>query len=202
MRWSKIQNTELATEAFCRIVDNEIAGCCYHSSNHIQEMYDYLESTQEPYDEALDWAVMFHDVVYDNKPEKEERSALLFLEMSAKIHGCTLSDLDKKKAYILILNTRDHVVCDLEGSSAIIRADLHALTDKVSTVNNYTKIMNETIKLYDCSIEDFAKANIDFMDDLYYRIIGNKNLDPQHEKFYDNVCQGILLTRDLSIAIL
>lgn len=202
MNWSKIQNTELSTEAFCRIVDNEIAGCHYHNNNHIQEMYDYLESTQEPYDEALDWAVMFHDVVYDNKPEKEERSADLFKEMSAKIHGCTLSDLDKKKAYILILNTRDHVVCDLEGSSAIIRADLHAFADKVSTVNNYTKIMNESIKLYDCSIEDFAKANIDFMDDLYYRVIGNKNLDPQHEKFYDNVCQGILLTRDLSKAIL
>jgi len=79
MTWSRIQNTELATEAYVLMNENEMAGCQYHNNQHIEEMYQYLEDTDEPYDEALDWVVMFHDVVYDEKPEKEARSANCFL---------------------------------------------------------------------------------------------------------------------------
>ena len=203
MNWSKIQYTELATDAYWLMGENHCSGCHYHNNSHIREMYDYLEETQEPYDEALDWAIMFHDVVYDDKPEKEERSADLFVRMAAKSRGCSLSDVHLDRVYRLILNTRDHIVdTELKGSSAIIRADLHALADKVSTVNNYAKIMNESLELYNCSVEEFAKANIDFMEGLLNRVARNQMIDPDYSDFYKDIQQGIILTQDLSKAIL
>jgi len=35
------------------------------TTNTLKKCNQYLEDTDEPYDEALDWVVMFHDVVYD-----------------------------------------------------------------------------------------------------------------------------------------
>lgn len=88
--WSKIQNTELAGEALLLITQNAWNGCEYHNLLHVDEMYEYLEENNEPYDEALDWAILFHDIVYDNQPDKESRSASKFHEMQQKYRGCNL----------------------------------------------------------------------------------------------------------------
>ena len=70
MKWTKIQDTELAVAAWEIIDKNEAWGCDYHNGWHVLEMYKYLVKTNEPYDECLDWAVLFHDIVYDSEPEK------------------------------------------------------------------------------------------------------------------------------------
>ncbi len=73
------------------------------------------------------------------------------------------------RVQFLIMETSNHLVTNdvyLKGSSAIIRADLHALTSKFDTVNNFTKNMNESMELYKCSIEDFAMNNISFWMDF------------------------------------
>jgi hypothetical protein len=55
--WSRIQDTELATQAYLMMVDNAIVGCEYHNNDHIEQMYQYLEDTNEQYDECQlrDW---------------------------------------------------------------------------------------------------------------------------------------------------
>lgn len=201
MKWSKIQFTNLATDAFVKMCDNEITGCSYHNNNHIAELYLFLEKENVPYDEALDWAVMFHDVVYDNLPDKELRSAELFLEWLENVirPGCKLDDKGKQEVYDLILCTKDHILTDNPKSSIIIRADLHGLADKLSTIKNFTLIAEESMSLYDCSLEEFAANSETFMRLLHQRIIKTKKLDDRiHQDFYDAVLDGILDTITLS----
>lgn len=205
MNWSRIQDTELATEAYILMNENAINGCVYHNNDHIYDMYQYLEETSVPYDEALDWAVMFHDVVYDELPDKELRSAQMFMEMSGVFRGCNLDETEKQRVYDLILATASHKVLSedvLKGNNAIIRSDLHALTSKVKTIDNFTKIMKETIMLYVCSVEDFATNNIQFMSGLHERMSLNiLVVDEEERKFFDDVQSGIDLTIRLAQAI-
>jgi predicted metal-dependent HD superfamily phosphohydrolase len=206
MNWSKIQKTELATEAYVLMNENEIKGCQYHNNSHIEAMYQYLEETGEPYDEALDWAVMFHDVVYDAEPKKEWRSSLAFSEMKDNYRGCNLSLWDVSKVSGLIMATEKHLIETRNLSknySAIIRADLHALTSKVDTVNNFTKIMNESMALYDCNIQDFAASNIQFMSGLHARMAINiLNVNEDEKLFFYLVQEGINLTIRMAQAII
>jgi len=206
MNWSRIQDTtELALEAYILMNENEINGCQYHNNDHIDDMYQYFEDTNEPYDEALDWAVMFHDVVYDAEPEKESRSANLFFEMSKKYRGCNLDTNGIDRVQFLIMETETHKVTKdvyLKGSSAIIRADLHALTSNVDAINNFTKIMNESMSLYGCSIEDFAANNIQFMSGLHQRMAINiLNVHEDEKLFFEMVQGGIDLTIRMAQAI-
>ena len=205
-KWSKIQRTNLATEAFVRMCENEIKGCSYHNLSHIESMYNYLEETNHPYDEALDWAIMFHDVVYDAEPNKELRSAKFFFDMNQQHSGCNLDINGIDRVQFLIMETSNHLVTNdvyLKGSSAIIRADLHALTSKFDTVNNFTKIMNESMELYKCSIEDFAMNNISFMDGLRKRMdINIRNVDSEDKLFYYCVKEGIELTMNMANVII
>lgn len=205
MNWSRIQDTELATEAFILMNENAINGCVYHNNDHIYDMYQYLEETSVPYDEALDWAVMFHDVVYDAEPKKEWRSTLAFSEMRKKYRGCNLSLWDVSKVSGLIMATEDHLIETRNLPkiySAIIRADLHALTSKVKTIDNFTKIMKESIMLYDCTVEDFATNNIQFMSGLHERMSLNiLVVDEEERKFFDDVQSGIDLTIRLAQSI-
>lgn len=200
--WSKIQNTELAYEAFMIIADTN---CAYHNLIHVDEMYKYLEETNEPYDEALDWAILFHDIVYDNQPDKESRSASTFHVMNQKYRGCKLDTNGTDRVSFLIMETEKHLVtkeCYLKGSSAIIRADLHALTSKTKTIHNFVKIMDESMNLYDCTVEEFATNNIHFMIDLYDRINENaENAVGSEQKFFYDVLDGINLTIDLATAL-
>lgn len=204
--WSRIKDTPLELEAYIMMSQNEIDGCQYHNNGHIEQMYQYLEDSYEPYDEALDWAVLFHDVVYDAQPEKELRSAQAFMEMSETVRGCAFGSNGKQRVYDLILATSSHKVLSedvLLGNSAIIRADLHALTDKTETIKNFVKIMNESISLYGCSVKDFATNNIQFMSGLHQRMALNiLTVDSEEEKqFYIDVQGGIDLTIRLAQAI-
>lgn len=203
--WSQIQNTELAGEAILLITQNAWNGCEYHNLLHVDEMYEYLEETNEPYDEALDWAILFHDIVYDNQPDKERRSASKFHEMQQKYRGCNLDTNGSDRVQFLIMETEKHLVTPdvyLKGSSAIIRADLHALTSKTKTVENFTKIMYESMNLYECTVEEFATNNINYMIDLYNRVNYNaETVDKTEQKFFYDVLDGINLTIDLATAL-
>lgn len=201
--WSKIQYTELATEAYVLISQNEINGCEYHNNTHVWQMYQYLEDTCVPYDSNLDWAVMFHDIVYDEHPEKEYRSKIKFAEMLIFRPGDKLTVDFIGEVQSLIMETVTHQVTHDTGdkAKALIRADLHALTDKVQTIQNFVKIMNESMNLYGCTVEEFADNNIKFMTGLKDRVYTNSTIDNEHEMFYKSVMKGIDLTIRLAEAI-
>ena len=126
------------------------------------KMYEYLHKTNEPYDECLDWAVLFHDIVYDNQPEKEYRSAVMFSDMKEKYSGCDLNALDEGHVAALIMATENHSVA-YSGYSPIIRADLHGLTSPIDTFYNFQFIMGESMNLYNINEVTFADNSIKFL---------------------------------------
>lgn len=199
LAWSRVQDTPLALEARGLIELNGLFGCTYHNFEHVESMYQYLADTNEPYDEALDWAVLFHDIVYDDQPEKELRSAKMFVEMSGKFGGFDLRPAEQARIYSLIMRTVDHaVILEVKGSSAIVRADLHGLTNELTTYQNFGKIMSESMKLYNIDMVTFAENSEKFMAALLHHVSGNITADPDHRDFYLQVGDGILYTISLS----
>lgn len=199
LAWSRVQDTPLALEARGLIELNGLFGCTYHNFEHVESMYQYLADTNEPYDEALDWAVLFHDIVYDDQPEKELRSAKMFVEMSGKFGGFDLRPAEQARVYSLIMRTVDHVVIrEVKGSSAIVRADLHGLTNGLTTYQNFGKIMTESMKLYNIDVVTFAENSEKFMCGLLSRVSANAIIDPDYADFYSSACDGIAYTISLS----
>lgn len=197
--WSRIQDTPLAAEARGLIELNGLFRCAYHNLEHVESMYQYLADTNEPYDEALDWAVLFHDIVYDEKHEKELRSAKMFVEMSGVFEGFDLRHAEQARVYSLIMRTVDHVVIrEVKGSSAIVRADLHGLTNGLTTYQNFGKIMAESMKLYNIDMVTFAENSEKFMRGLLSRVSANAIIDPDYADFYSSACDGIAYTISLS----
>lgn len=204
--WSKIQMTELETEVYMIITTNEINGCEYHNNSHVHNMYSFLEENEVQYDPVLDWAILFHDAVYDSEPDKEVRSAQLFGDMVNQYRGCTLDTVERQRVYDLILCTKDHSLKGpiIKGQKEIIFADLNGLTDKKTVVQNFVKIMNESVKLYGIEdLGDFAKANIQFMTGLRKRTVENLGyLEEEKDiNFIKSVIEGIDTTVKLASAL-
>jgi predicted metal-dependent HD superfamily phosphohydrolase len=193
--WSQVQDTPLASIARELISYNK---CEYHNWDHIVSMYQYLADTNEPYDEALDWAVLFHDIVYDEKPEKEYRSVEVFAEFVEVYEGCTPDIWERDRVCKLILCTVDHIVTQYPGSSAIVRADLHGLTNRLTSFENFGKIMKESMRLYGIDEVEFAKNSEQFMSKLSDRVASNPLRDREHFNFYEDAVKGITFTIYLS----
>jgi hypothetical protein len=194
--WSRITDLDLAKDAVGAIQHyTKDLGLTYHNYDHVQSMYAYLEKTNEPYDEALDWAVLFHDIVYDKLPEKEKRSAIM-LTFNGNIPKYKINDYVLARGSEMIYGTVDHLVTSPD-LSAIIRADLHGLTDTSSTIRNFANIMEESCNLYSIDPKAFASQSAVFMQGLRERVLTNVSRDPKHKEFYESVLNGI----DLSIAL-
>lgn len=194
--WSRITFHDLAMDAVGAIeYYTKDLGLTYHNYSHVQSMYDYLERTDEPYDEALDWAVLFHDIVYDKEPEKELRSAQM-LKFNGSIPKYGVDREVQGRAALMIMATTDHVVSSPD-LSAIVRADLHGLADVNSAIRNFANIMEESCNLYSVNRKEFVEQNVLFMRGLRDRVQQNVTLDSKHEEFYKKVLSGI----DVSIRL-
>lgn len=187
-KWSQINTIDsLFVAAIHQMQSNE---CDYHNVDHIAAMYQYLHDTNESYDEALDWAILYHDVVYDDHPDKEERSAKYFAEHALR----TMSTHFVSQVEELIMATKLHIV-EKPHWSPIIRADLHALTDLETTQTNAELIKTESMKLYRCSEEEWAKGTVEFMQGLCKRVHDNaEKYDRRHRDFHLKVYDGCIET--------
>lgn len=198
--WTKILKHPVAEIAMSHYYVNHASGCTYHNFTHITRMYEYLDSVKQPYSKALDWAVLFHDVVYDEKPDKELRSAELW-------YNLTKDDLEfqdiRDEVFDLIMATKDHnSVSTVEPlKSAIIRADLSGLTDPLQVFYNFERIMREATIIYKIDHVTFAENSENFMRGLFDRVDKNIEIDPAHREFYKDVKRGIVSTINLSIII-
>jgi hypothetical protein len=193
--WSKLIGDTFRTRTSVEIYAREyyglnggLNGCAYHNWLHILDCYDYLEKSAVAYDEDLDYAVMHHDIVYDNQPYKELRSAELMLEWYPK----------RKTAAEIIMATVDHKITEdmTWQEQMMIKADLHQLADPAQATRNYVKIMDESVGVYGITPLEFATGNATFMMQLQLTILANMQVDADHD-FWDDVRQGI----DHTIAI-
>ena len=204
--WTRIYADPFFAYAFKHMRDSTNA---YHNIDHIWFMYEYLHKTNEPYNYGLDVAVLFHDFIYDKHPHKEYRSALAMNDYFAAMedayptkNGFSNSErLMASKAFQMIKATESHLVLE-NYASAIIRADLAGLANRVTAFQNYYKVLEESKNLYGVSEESFAVANLNFMEGLRYRVKENMKLDPDWKDFYTDVLSGIDTTWSLSNVIL
>lgn len=190
--WSKLIGTFKArNETSIQIIAKEMYDCnnvAYHNWGHIMDCYEYLEAAGVPYNEALDFAVMHHDIVYDDQPEKELRSAEWMLAMYP----------DQTEGYDIIMATADHSIIKRSLlCSHMIKADLHQLGDPLKALINYNKILLESQMLYGVSLLDYASANTNFMRGLRTTVFENVEIDSDR-KFWVDVAIGINFTIHIS----
>lgn len=196
--WSKLTNTSIRIQAEEYYALNN---CAYHNWSHVNSMYEYLERTNQPYDEALDYAVMFHDIVYDNLPNKEIRSADYFDYVIAR-EGVTFPEQMHNDVREMILATINHTINKNtdQRTVAIIKADLHQLANIELALENYVKIYKESKRLYSVTSKQFAEGNSKFMNNL--KLVMQNNYTVDGDMLWLNILNGIQLTTAVSNAII
>jgi predicted metal-dependent HD superfamily phosphohydrolase len=118
--WSKLVYTHAGRVAKAAYDCNDLP---YHNWQHILDCYEYLHENQVTYSEALDGAVLFHDVVYKPSAEdNEEQSAQWFLDRFPEV-GC------KNVIANMIRGTKTHDLSqkldmDIRDFDWLCRADL------------------------------------------------------------------------------
>jgi hypothetical protein len=184
--WSKFIGNTYSTETSVQIIAQDIytrnGSIQYHNWGHILDCYKYLEDEQVEYDEDLDFAVMYHDVIYDEKPDKELRSTGFMLHHFPK----------RTRAAEIIMATVGHKITEDTPwqERMMIKADLHQLADPVQATRNYVKIMDESIYLYKITPLEFAKNNAIFMMNMQNTVFANMQVDTD-QKFWEAVRQGM-----------
>lgn len=182
MKWTKLDSHKILD----LYKDRE-----YHNIDHISDMYDYLHNKETDYDTALDYAVLFHDVIYDELPNKELRSIEYFSTLSSNLN---LTEIEKYWVRFLIRSTITHeLVLDVPSEQAMIQADLCGLLDYETAIINREKIKKESIRLYNISEKEFYITNTKFMLDLGVRLLNNisKSVYDIDKEFYSDVISTI-----------
>jgi hypothetical protein len=147
-----------------------------------------------PYDQALDLAILFHDVVYDEKPDKEVRSIDFMYDLFNDRNGefyCHYSKDSIVRAAALIQTTIDHTPTD---DNRLILCDLADLGNDFFRELNSQNIMMESVALYGIDNSQYYRNNIQFMRGLRNRLEDNMDnwqsciSEAQH---FVNIIQGI-----------
>lgn len=207
--WTKISHLDIFYAAEQVIDKNNLP---YHNMNHVKSMYRYLSESKVPYNLELDFAVLFHDIIYDKGDHKESRSAKAFEGMfhvhkmlgfpSSSINGPSfgkcLKDVDIETTKNLIHDTTAHVVMTRDKFSVyMILADLHQLKDPLMVYKNFGLIMEESTKLYGINETKFAEQSEIFMNGLMARITDNLGKTKFDDEF-EEILMGIASTRTYS----
>ena len=185
MMWSKIAQTDIGHDAALLYMKGTHR--YYHNWLHICDCYDYLESNNVEYDEDLDYAVLYHDIVYDDQPDKEKRSSDLLLQHFP----------GKDRAAEIIMATAGHDIRNRSWQEVeMIKADLHQLADPCLVLSNFQSIMLESMEIYKCSAYEFAKSNCIFMNKLRNTIYCN--LEVEKSNFWNDVSLGTMMTVEIA----
>ena len=134
----------------------------YHNWEHVERCYFHaLNTFNFPYDKELDWAIAFHDCVYDDKPDKELRSAQA-LERYRSFGGAPT------KASELILSTTNHVPYP---DPRMVLVDLADFMDKKTADANFEKVLRENLCLYpNVPIREVLRQMVRYQTMLFERI--------------------------------
>lgn len=195
-------------------------GLKYHTFDHVISIYQYLHHINFPYSEPLDIAVLVHDSVFDSKKFKEYRSSLMYFQYLKNLPGAVmyLDDYERHDyVHHIVMSTDGHSLLEINNRiasiyptnisiqielnslcSAMICGDLHQLANPITTIRNYSLILEESINLYGIDEVAFAKANISYMSKLSQNVMNNMYRNKEHGHFFKNVSDGIDLTIAMS----
>ena len=173
-RWTRREGTEIWNAA--RAVHAEPSGRHYHNFDHVERLYEIAAEQDFTYDPALDLAILTHDVIYDDQPHKERRSAdwmLGFAPVPPNAIWQTAADL--------ILSTINHRP---GGDDRLALLDLHDFGDLERGLHNRELLAREFEELAGIEPESFLAANTAFMAKMADRI--EAELDLAQEETRDD----------------
>lgn len=180
MYWTRLENTSLWTKA--KAVYESDPRRLFHNWHHIERRYMHAELTFGlPYDLELDKAILCHDVIYDEHPHKELRSALWLNENDP---GDSLSAMSH------IMATANHAP---GADNRMVLIDLADLMDRARIAPDRELVKGELTALYGISEKDFAAGNADFFRQMR-RHLGDGVLDtlPRWEReAFKNIRSGV-----------
>ncbi len=180
--WGQLLTCELAGKAKEHMMQNP--SLTFHNWEHIERVAWHAQYTFEfPFDVAFGKAIVAHDVVYDNKPQKEWRSA----EWLFAADGETTTNITAARH---IMKTDGHQITD---DNRMILVDLGNFMYPRMTHEDFYKVMMESMNLYkakpaviiDASLAFLTKLHDNFSDDVL------NNVTPMERMAFLGIRTGI-----------
>lgn len=159
--WTKLTKDGIWNHAAMKYMNP--VGRSYHNMQHIVDIYTYAHKLRIPYDIDLDVAILFHDIIYDEKDNKEIRSAYDFMEIVRNVIGKTLMSVPDKvlmpfgvinpnRVADFIMSTINHAPQTADGNEMVL-LDLYGFADHRVRENNLLNIIDEIENLYKIEID-------------------------------------------------
>lgn len=159
--WTKLNKDGIWNHAAMKYMNP--VGRSYHNMQHIVDIYNYAHKLRIPYDIDLDVAILFHDIIYDEKDNKEIRSAYDFMEIVRNVIGKTLMIVPDKvlmpfgvinpnRVADFILSTINHAPQTADGNEMVL-LDLYGFADDKIRKENLLNIIDEIENLYKIEID-------------------------------------------------
>ena len=196
--WSRLIDTDMGGYVMDQMNDSRRS---YHNINHIRRLYAKAKEWGLKYDPDLDAAILWHDAVYDDAPDKEIRSAEL-MNNTAELMPDWFEMVDLDQATEMILSTITHSVSSTKNS-LMIKLDLAELGDPDRCKENFWAIQKEGLALAGGELDrvDIAANTIKFMTHFKTIVQDNTAIEYDDSKFvgdgnsyWESVMAGINTT--------
>lgn len=193
--WSKLVDTSAGQHVLDNMKKNPHLR--YHTPTHVRSLYAHASELKIPYNVNLDAAILFHDAIYDDKPEKELRSAE-FMRDTISNDSTWPGDIDIDVVYDMIMNTFGHKITH-GVDPAMIMLDLRDLLTLDKTCANFELIIEESMLLYNITRKQAAQGSYDFMVGFKDTIITNMSHSEESALFWCGVLTGVIVTINMSL---
>lgn len=160
----------------------------YHNIKHVQRLYRHAKRLNVPYDINLDCAILWHDAVYDSKPDKEYRSVEA-MKAAAKEQPQWFEGINIVEASGLIINTIEHVFTP-QVNPWMIRLDTVELADPDMRYDNFWSLMAEARDLYGIDNSTAAQNTIAFMEEFRKTLALNSRRDQDFSNEWSDAAEG------------
>ncbi len=180
--WSKLEGSMIWNEAKASYAFP--AGRHYHDFDHVLRLYDIAAERGMTHTMALDLAILAHDVIYDDQPHKEHRSAEWLIK-----HATYFDREVVRHAVRLILTTVRHRP---GGDDRLALLDLYEFSDFQRSLANRELLVREFRELAGIDRATFLKGNVEFLHALAKDIADRLNAaDPGDRADWIAVMRGI-----------
>ncbi|HIP50878.1 MAG TPA: hypothetical protein EYG94_02220 [Campylobacterales bacterium] len=163
----------------------------YHRLKHLEHIYKELETFEIT--PLLEFAIFYHDIVYDAKRNDNERqSALVARE---RLEQLTVPQKLNEQVFQLIVETKIHNASS-EENKLFLDADLSILGSKEKNYNKYIQNVRKEYAIYNDTtyftgrrkvLEMFLEKERIYESEHFYDLYENKarkNLEQELKKFY------------------
>ena len=149
----------------------------YHTLTHLEHIYRELKALDlTPH---LEFAIFYHDIVYDVKQsDNEEQSALLAKKRLAQLN---VPNEENDKVFQLIIETKTHKASS-EENKLFLDADLSILGSHEKTYRHYAQNVRKEYAFYDDVTYAKGRKKVLKMFLSKERIYESKHFYDKHEK--------------------